>query len=177
MATDEGFDPLPALTEALDPRDELRIEDAFADPATLAVPDQTPEPLGRAPAYDFVNHRLLPGGAGGPLMIRGAATLGQWVDKCLRTRRGENPAVDPDFGSDLLPEDLLGEGRPFDPSAVAEYIAAAERALRVHPRISDVDDMRITSDPDDDAVMLSFTVIVDDDEIPELTFNRLPIGG
>jgi hypothetical protein len=169
---DEGFEPVPALTEPLAPDDELTLQDALADPSTAPVSVSPPAPLGRAPAFDFIDHRLVPGVAGGPLMTRGVPTLATWIEKCLRTRRGENPAVDANFGCDILAEDLLGEGLPFDPSAVAEYAAAIDRALRVHPRITGVENIAIDGDLDDDAVSVSFTATIDGDDVEDLTFSR-----
>lgn len=172
----EGFPPLPAGTEPPDALEELRLQDALANPPLLASEGRRPYPLGRAPAYDFEAHRFVPGVAGGPLMTRGTATLATWVQKCLSTRRGENPAVDPNFGLDITAEDLLGEGEPFDESAIAEYLTALKRALLVHPRITAVDEARVDTDPDDDRVFVSFLVITDSDEVPDLAFERLPIG-
>jgi hypothetical protein len=173
---DEGFDPLPALTEPLDPADQLTLEDALADQAPVAVGPAPPAPLGRAAAYDFVQHQLIPGVAGGPLMTRGLATLATWVEKCLRTRRGENPAVHPNFGCDILAEDLLSEGDPFDAAAVTEYMEAVTRGLLVHPRISRVEGLSVEGSEDDDAVVISFRVATDDDDLGELTFDRFTLG-
>lgn len=174
---DEGFSPLPALTEPLDPLAELTLESALAD-ATSSPVDAPgpPAPLGRAPAYDFIEHRFVPGAAGGPLMTRGIATLATWVEKCLRTRRGESPAVDPGFGCDILAEDLLEEGGPFDASATAEYVAAVERALLQHPRISDVEGLSVDGSDDDDAVFITMRVVTDGDDLADLTFDRLALG-
>jgi hypothetical protein len=175
---DEGFEPVPALTEPASADDELTLEDALADDAAVVVGAEPPVPLGRAPAFDFRERRFAPGLAGGPLMTHGTQTLQTWVEKCIRTRRGESPAVDPDFGLDLLAEDLLEEGVPYDPAAVAEYVAAIERGLTVHPRIASVDDIQVTyDDPDDDGVFVSFTVIQTADDAEELTFDRLSVGG
>lgn len=179
MATpeNEGFSPLPALTEPPDPDRELELQDALADDAGTVEESVPPAPLGRAPAYDFIAHRLLPGAAGGPLMTRGLETLATWIEKCLRTRRGESPAVDPDFGCDLIAEDILSEGDPFDAAAIAELTAAAERALLMHPRLTSIETFRIEHDPDDDAVFVTLAGEVDGDDLAEFTLQRLRIGG
>jgi hypothetical protein len=174
---DEGFAPVPALTEPADPAEELTLQDAFADVATVAVGASPPVPLGRAPAYDYLERRLLPGAAGGPLMTRGVETLAGWIEKCLRTRRGENPAVDPDFGLDILAEDILAEGAAYDPSAVSEYLAAVERGLLVHPRIAGIEASMEYDDPDSDRVYVTLGVSLTGEDEDALTFTRIPVAG
>lgn len=174
---DEGFEPLPAQVEPPEAGEELRLQDALAQGGggvTLSV--EAPAPIGRAPAYDFHNRRLIPDAAGGPLMTRGSETLAVWVEKCLRTRRGENPAVDPSFGLDLTAEDILAEGEPFDDASTAEYLAGVERALLLHPRITAVTDLAVDTDPDDDAVFITLRVAIDGDDRDPLTIE-LPVGG
>lgn len=174
---DEGFDPVPALSEPPSAEEELRLQDALADSPAITVGSAPPVPLGRAPAYDFAAHRMVPGTSGGPLMTRGTETLKTWIEKCIRTRRGENEAVDANFGLDMLAEDLLEEGAPYDPSAVAEYLSAVERGLTVHPRVLGIEDLDLVYDsPDDDAVFLKFRVVTVGDDVDELTFDRLPVG-
>jgi hypothetical protein len=173
---DETFDPLPALSDPPDPDEELTLQDALAEPATADPADTTgpPAPLGRAPAFDFIAHRFLPGTAGGPLQTRGVDTLRTWVEKAARTKRGQFPAVDPDFGTDITAEDLLSEGDPFDPSAISEYLDAVRRGLLVHPRITDVTDMQIIGSLDDDEASVAFTVVTDTTDLRDLDI-RLPL--
>lgn len=172
---DEGFELLPPETEPPDAGAELALEDelaAGADDLAIDVPE--PPPLGRSYAYDFIEHGFVPSQAGGPLPTHGLETLAVWGEKCLRTRRGENPACDPDFGMDLMPQDLL-DGGPFDASAMAEYEADIRRALLVHPRIVDVDSFAVEYAEGDDAVAVSFRVIPEGDDLDDLDFDRLPL--
>lgn len=172
---DEAFDPLPALTEPPDPDEELQLEEALADPAAaISESVSPPAPLGRAPAFDFVNHAFLPGVAGGPLQTRGIDTLRTWVEKCARTKRGQHPAVNPEFGTDVTAEDLLSEGDPFDAAAISEYLDALRRAFLVHPRITDVTDMQITGSLGDDQAVLAFTVVTDSIDLRDLDV-QLPL--
>lgn len=174
---DEGFSPLPAQTEPPDADGELALQEDLASGQgifTLTDP-QAPSPLGRSYAYDFIEHRLIPGQAGGPLMTRGLDTLATWIEKCLRTRRGENPAVDPDFGLEIMPEDLI-DGGPFDAGAMAELDGAIRRGLLVHPRIIDVDEFTTNYDGDT-SVYRTFRVIPEGDDLAPLTFDLpLPAG-
>lgn len=176
---DEGFSPLPEFAEPLDPLDELTLDDALAEEDERQRVDvaEPPAPLGRAPAFDFGAQRFIPSVSGGPLMTRGRATLQTWVEKCLRTKRGEAPAVHPDFGCDMTVEDLLEEGEPFDAAAVTEYTDAVRRALLVHPRITDVEGLSVEGSLDDEAVFVSLTVITDDEDLGELVIDSLRIGG
>jgi len=172
----EGFAVLPPESEPPDPDETLSIEDALADPDALPVEQDPPAPLGRAPAIDFVQRRFVPNTAGGPLMIYGIPTLAQWVEKCLRTRRGENPACDPDFGLDALFEDLL-DGGPFDAAAAAEFEGIAERGLTVHPAVDSIEEWSVDYAPGDDAVLVSLLVIPTADGEDPLDLNvTLPIG-
>lgn len=156
--TDDGFDVLPPETEPPAGDEALTLEDALVDPSLLAPDQNPPVALGRAPAIDFVQRTFLPGAAGGPLMLYGLDTLAQWVEKCLRTRRGENPACDPNFGLDRLFSDMI-DGSPYDESVAAEYETIVERALSVHPYIDSIDEFDISYTDGDDAVFISLTVI------------------
>ena len=175
---DEGFEILPVGSEPPDADAELALqEDLASGQDTFAAQDGPPAPLGRSYAYDFAARRFIPGQAGGPLMTFGLDTLATWVEKCLRTRLGENPAVDPDFGVEILPEDLI-DGGPFDAGAIAEYESAARRALLVHPRIADVENFDLLYDAGDDSVRIVLRVIPegDDLDVVDLKF-ALPLGG
>lgn len=174
---DEGFELLPAGTEPPDPDIELALEEDLASGQdTFEVQDATPAPLGRSYAYDFAARRLVPGQAGGPLMTFDIPTLALWIEKCLRTRLGENPAVDPDFGLEVLPEDLI-DGGPFDAGAMAELDSSIRRGLLVHPRIVDVIDFATRYDGQD-AAMRIFRVIPEGDDLDDLELGLpLPLGG
>lgn len=174
---DEGFSPIPPSTVPPDPAAELALEEDLAAGQGLTTVDidSPPPPLARSYAYDFIQHRLIPGQAGGPLMTRGLDTLATWIEKCMRTRRGENPAVDIRFGMDLMPEDLI-DGGPFDAGAMAELDSAIRRALLVHPRIVDVDEFTTVYD-DNDTVYRTFRAIPEGDELDPVTFDLpLPLG-
>lgn len=177
LALDEGFAVLPPESEPPEPDEALTLEDALADPIDLDVDQDPPAVLGRAPAIDFAQRRFVPSTAGGPLMIYGTDTLAQWVEKCLRTRRGENPACDPDFGLDALLEDLL-DGGPFDGGAAAEYEAIAERALTVHPAIDSVEEWTVDYAEGDDAAFISVRIVPAAEGTDPLDFDvTLPVGG
>lgn len=156
---DDGFDVLPLGTEPLTADDALTLEDTLADPDALVTTQDPPAPLGRAPAIDFVQRTFIPNTAGGPLMVYGLDTLRQWVEKCCRTRRGENPACHPDFGVDQLFSDMI-DGSPYDESVAAQFEAIVERALSVHPFIDSIDEWQIVyAQDDDDFAAVKFVVI------------------
>jgi hypothetical protein len=178
---DEGFELVPPDSDPPDAQAELDLEDALAsgDDVSFAITEDAPPPLGRSYAWDFIEHRVVPGQAGGPLMTYGLDTLATWIEKCLRTRRGENPAVDPDFGVEIMPSDLL-DGGPFDGGAIAEYEDSVKRALLVHPRIADVEfgAGSVSYTDGDDAVFVNMRVIPEGDDLDELTVDNLalPLG-
>jgi hypothetical protein len=173
----EGFAVLAPESEPPDADESLSIEDALANPDALSVTQDPPAPLGRAPAIDFVQRQFVPNTAGAPLMIYGTDTLAQWVGKALRTRRGENPACDPDFGLDALFEDML-DGGPFDAAAAAEYEGIVERALTVHPAVESIEEWSVDYAPGDDAALASLRVIpTAEGEDPLDLEVTLPIGG
>lgn len=176
-ATDEGFDLLPTATEPPDPDEALSLEASLADPNAIVTVQGAPAPLGRAPAIDFAQRTFLPSAAGGPLMIHGLDTLRQWVEKCQRTRRGDNPACDPDFGIDDTIWDLL-DGGPLDAGIVAQYQDIVERALSVHPAIDRIEQFSVTYDADDDAAFVQLRVIPVAEGADPLDLDVvLPIGG
>lgn len=178
---DEGYEPIPAGLEPLNADDELALEEdlavAGAQP-TLTVATGPPPPLGRTPAIDFLAGTFVPFVSGGPLMLRGTATLSQWCEKCLRTRRGENPAVDGDFGVTVVAEDLI-DGDVVDESAIAEAIDDWTEALLVHPRVSGVEEWSIDYLDGTDYVNVSFRVIPEGDNVEQVVISNLelPIGG
>jgi hypothetical protein len=136
----------------------LRIEDQLANPSGISVPQDPPVALGRAPAVDFVQRTFVPNTAGGPLMLYGLDTLGQWVEKAMRTRRGDNPACHPDFGLDALFLDLI-DGGPFDSGIAAEFEAIVERALTFHPAIAALEEWAVDYVQGDDAALATFRVV------------------
>ncbi len=144
----------PQATEPLDPGDVATL-DSFA----AAEPEQRdPVVIGRVPAIDFAQRVFVPRtSGGGPLMVSGLDALQQWCEKCVRTRRGESPACDPDFGVDKLWTDLLGE--PFDAGVAAEFEAIVTDALLVHPAIADVVWGGIVGSPDDDTAVAIYRIV------------------
>lgn len=174
--SDEEFPVLPPESEPPDADEALSLQDALADSDDLDVDQDPPVPLGRTPAIDFVQRTFVPNTAGGPLMLYGDESLRQWIEKCLRTRRGDSPAVHPDFGLDALIFDLV-DGGIFDESAAAEYQAIVERALPVHPAIASVDEFDVDySDGDDAATARIVVAKVAEGEDPLELDLSIPIG-
>lgn len=147
---DETFPILPPDSEPPDADEALSLQDALDDPDLEDVAQDPPAPLGRTPAVDFVQRTFVPNTAGGPLMLYGDDSLRQWIEKCLRTRRGDNEACHPDFGLDELIFDLV-DGGVFDEAAAAQYQAMVERALPVHPAIAEVQEFDVEYSDGDDA--------------------------
>lgn len=173
---DEFYAPMPATAEPVDADAELDLQDQAADTQELVYAEPDPRPLGRAPAYDFARRLFVPSSAGGPLMVDGRATLALWCEKAVNTVQGENPAVDSSFGLRVSLTELLADGHPPDPGAIAEAVDIITEALKVHPLVTDVLDVTIDADdPDDDAVFLSYTVMPEGEDEEPLVVDALPV--
>jgi hypothetical protein len=181
-AEDTGFDLLPVVNDPPEPLEELSLLDQLADPSTLPPATPEPTPLGRSYAYDIANRTFLASPSGGPLMTYGADTLKAWIEKAMLTERGAAPVHRvPDYGMDGAYDFI--DGGPFDAGAAGELEARLRDCLTVHPRIEDItnfavdyDDGVETGEPPDDAVFVSFTVVVAGDDIDALSITRYPLA-
>lgn len=176
---DEGFEPIAPGTDPFEADEELELlQPAVEADDGLAVEFAAPPPLGRAPVFDFAARDIVPAAAGGPLMSYGRETLSRLVAKMLHTRKGENPAVDPDFGMVVMAEDILDDGGPPEESGIAEYVDDIERAVVLLPRVTGVDDVRVEFEDGDDAMFVSITIDSDDDELAGETLDAfVPVAG
>jgi hypothetical protein len=177
---DEGYSPTPAVSSPPDVDLELDLQDQAADDVGAVVAAPEPPPLGTSPAYDFIRGAFIPSAAGGPLMIRGLATLAQWCEGCLHTVQGENPAVDPSYGLRQSLESIFLTGAPLDGTEIAEAEDVITEAFTQHPRIAEVLDFAVDYTEGDDVVYLSYTIPTEgddeeDDEQEPLVANALPV--
>lgn len=174
--TVEAFEALASdLEPPENPDEELDLVDDEEQPFEVAEGPTVP-PLGRTPAFDFVQQTLMPSAAGGPLMLYGVDALAQWIEKALITPKGAAPACHEDFGIESV--NHLITGGPFDASAVAELEQMVTDALTVHPRIIGVEGFEADHVEGDDAVTVSFRVLYqgeDDLEEQALSFTDFPI--
>jgi phage baseplate assembly protein W len=174
--SDQNVNFLPVGIEPPSPDEELALEDAAADVgfAGVELVRAPPPPLGRTPAYDFVEKAFVPSVSGGALMLYGEATLRQWVEKCLRTIRGASPAVDPDFGVERRPEDLI-DGGAIDPAEHAAAEADWTTALLRHPRINRVEGWAV--DVQDEGEVVEVTARITAEGLgPEDTLEPIDIA-
>lgn len=171
--------PLDTLTtpEAVSADVEFdRIADAIdnlplGDPDLIIEQQVEPVPLGRSPAFDFENGHFITGGGRGPHMVRGLAGLRYWVEKCLRTARGAHPIHSGGYGLEN-PWDIIGQ--PLQSLSMGDLESRIHDALTFHPRIVDVTSFVATSDHDQEAVYLSFHVVLDDESV--LSFRNLSLS-
>lgn len=165
MSTIEPSIDAPTL---LPPQEEpLPADDAFErfeaeaispTPDELFVTEDEKPPIGRSWAFDFKGRRfVMSPGAQGPLAINGSSTLEQWVEKCMRTARGAHPVYET-FGVES-PGDFIGV--PVEEFPLDEFRDQVTDALLRHPRIDDTTDWATTFDPDEEYVVISFTVVTD----------------
>lgn len=133
----------------------------------LIIEEEPPPPLGRSWAFDFSQPGFATESGNGPLETRGLDTLRMWIAKCLVTARGAHP-VHPDGYGLEFPFDIIGN--PFDSFDAADLEERIETALTFHPRITGIEDFETVYEEGDEALFVSFTVLLDEEE-------SLPIQG
>lgn len=139
---------------------EQALTQTDAGPPDVVVTEQPVPPPGRSWAFDFREGGFKPGMRASNLAIRGVDTLKAWVEKCLRTDRGAYPIHSDDYGMQR-PFDLIGE--PVSTATTVDLEHRISDALTFHPLIVAVADFQMESDPDDEAVFVSFAVVLSDD--------------
>jgi hypothetical protein len=127
----------------------------------LLQPDVEPPPLGRSWAFDFAQGKFVTERGRGPIETYGVHTLHTWIEKCLRTDAGAHPIYGDDYGI-VDPYEILGN--PIGQVDEVEMEGKVREALLFHPRIADIDDFEVEIDQDAGAALVSFTVILDDQD-------------
>ena len=168
---------LPADVEPMSPQEILSSIQETLDGTPrpdLVIDIPQPPPLGRSWGYDFLHYRFRTVAGRGPLLTQGIATLESWVEKCLHSDRGASPIWTDGYGM-VRPFDVIGE--PFAASPFESLRSRIRDALIYHPRITDIQDFRV-SGPEDDAneefVEFSFTLVLDDDSLVPIPNMTLP---
>lgn len=162
---------LPATDEPLSDVDALAaLENAletFPNQVDLVVSVDPPQPVGRSVAYDFATRSLIKSsGQLGPTETRGLATLGTWIEKCLRTARGAHAIHPAGYGLPASVESIIGTPVGTIPADLEQRI---REALTFHPRISDIESFSYDWEDDDDVLQIFMVIVLDDD-------SRIPIG-
>lgn len=154
--------------------EDLAAISAQPDEFDLLVqgPDDDPPPIGKGWAFDHALRRFRRGSSGSsPLPTFGDQTLKEWIDKTMRTARGAHPIHPDDYGMEQ-PFRLIGG--PLHGAAISDYEDDLRRALTFHPRISDVRNFSVQSDPDVTALYMTFDVVLDDDTALSFDPFQLP---
>jgi hypothetical protein len=124
---------------------------------TVVVADAAPPPLGRSWPFDFGSEQFVRS-RGVPLETRGTATLLGWIDKCLHTARGALPIHPPAYGL-VDPDSIFG--KPVAELSAQELEERFRDALTFHPRIADVTNMQIRTDPQSGRAWAQYLVVRD----------------
>ncbi|HMF58812.1 MAG TPA: DUF2634 domain-containing protein [Vicinamibacterales bacterium] len=148
-------EPQPLLIAADEEPDGFA--DALEELGTVTVTEPEVPPLGRSWSFDWGTERFRRGGRG-PLEIRGVLTLVQWIDKCLRTQRNSSPIAPDGYGLDDPDREL---SLPVSEINVGDLEERVRDALTFHPRIVDVVDFDLETNPDDEIALLTYTVVTD----------------
>lgn len=167
---DTGFELLPEEEAEITPDEELELLLAPTDVASEGEDiEEPPMPLGRGWPFDFQTGQF--GRAGfAPAATSGVDHLRTWIEKTLRTARFAHPIYTDDYGTEW-PEPLIGA--PFTPALAGKVSNAVEDALLQHDRITQVKDFFFEGGPESDLLAISFTVVLDDEE---LSLENVPIA-
>lgn len=155
MAADDP--DLIAPDPIVDPEDGLAPLGASELPEVV-VDDTPAPPLGRSWAFDFGSEQFERGRGGAPLETRGVSTLMGWIDKCLRTARGALPIHPAGYGV-VDPDSIFG--RPISELSAGDLENRFRDALTFHPRIADVADLTLLTDPTSSRAIAQYTIVTD----------------
>jgi hypothetical protein len=169
---DLDFDLLPADPGLVSP--DLALDAALAPVVDFATPAE--QPLGKGWRFDFLTGQFVRRG-GSPMEVYDVDNLAMWVEKTLRTARYAHAIYSSDYG---MAEPYAPIGRPLDGATLASWQEEIQDSLLVHDRIVAVEDFRFNMAPLDDALNVSFTVVLDaaGQLNPQtLEFTDVPLGG
>lgn len=169
MANAGNFELIPPDPGVLAPDVQLAVAlgtEGIGDPLAGGA-----EPIGRGWAFDFARHQFVRSGLA-PAEISDLDQLATWIQKCLLTARFAHPIYSSAYGMDE-PFGLIGG--TFTGAAVASYTEAVRDALTAHDRIVEV--TAFTFSQDDDVLLASFTVHVDEVPPTLLHISSIPITG
>ena len=166
---DTGFELLPEDEPEISRDEELELLLADAGAGTPEDVEPTPTPIGRGWAFDFETNQMIRHGYA-PANVRNLEHLRVWIEKTLRTARFAHEIYSDDYGAQW-PDPLIGV--PFTATMTGYVESAVEDALVEHDRISQVKDFVFVGGPESDLLEISFTVVLDDEE---LSIENLPIA-
>ena len=183
----EFFDPaeeevveslLPVEDEPPSPEEELARADEeaedFPESDDLIATEEERLPIARSWAFDFERGRFTRGSAQGPAETRGVMTLRYWIEKCLRTARGAHPIHPEDYGIDRVGRGVFGS--PMSEAHGADLEERIRDALMYHDAITEITDFQAVQNPEDDLLLVSFHVVLDDDVMLEVRNLALATG-
>lgn len=172
---DAGGPLLPIDGEPLTPEEQIDLLDERLDQAdTVVVAEDAPPPIGKSWAFDFTSG-FVPAPAGGPLEEQGLAAIRTLVEKAIRTARGAHPIYSDDYGIDF-PYEVIGK-QANAPEIVLLRQAIEEAALSAHPRVNAVTNYAAVVEPEEEALFVSFDVVLDSGESVSLTSVRITPPG
>jgi phage baseplate assembly protein W len=163
-------DFIPKGDEAPEAQDAFEALETSPANENLIVVEREPPPFGRSWAFDFSIPGFATEAGQGPLETRGIDTLRQWVIKCLLTARGAHPIHPRGYGMEK-PFDVIGQ--PLSAFLNAELEERVANALTFHPRITGIEDFATFTEEEDDALLVEFRVMLDNEEELDIQGLRL----
>lgn len=164
--------------ETVNPDDQLRaVEedlDRYPDEADLIVQEEVggPQPLGRGWLFDPLLGFVRGSTGRGVVRTDDLTTLKVWITKALMTKRGVHPVYSDDYG---MPDPVGMIGGPTVDAAIGEYEQMIADTLSYHPRIAGITDYAAEVLPTEDGVIVSFTVVLDDESEVPMADLELPV--
>jgi hypothetical protein len=164
-----GFNLTPPLPGVINP--DLALNAALAP--SMPTNSAPAQPLGRGWAFNFLTNEFVANGLS-PAVVYEQDQLAVWIEKAVRTAKFAHPIYGNAFG---MNDPFLLIGQPYTSELVGEYIDQITAALEVHDRIQTVTNFQFIQDPMTDQVYVTFTVVLDDDDLDPVQMDAIPVGG
>jgi hypothetical protein len=166
--SDLGYDLLPPDSGTISP--DIALDAALSPVVDYSTPSI--EPFGKGWQFDFVAGQFVRSGASAAEAYD-LANLRVWIEKTLRTAKFAHPIYSDSYG---MEDPFLLIGYPSQSELIGDYQQQIVEALLVHDRIIGVQDFAYQQQALDDALYVSFSVVLDGNPQQEIQVSSLPLA-